>query len=354
MKKLIKIVGIGPTRDDMTFRAFRAIQEADVIIGYKKYIDKIRDIIKDKEVIERGMREEIRRAEIAIKKHREGKNVALISSGDPGIFGMANVFFHLINKYSNIEVEVIPGVTAANYAASLFGAPLHDFAVISLSDILTPLSEIKKKVENAVTAGFIIVFYNPQSRRRKKPLMEALKVIREHLTPDTPVGVLRGGTAKVTTLQRLDAEKVDMSTTIIIGNPTTYIREGYMITPRGYALKYFIHPLAREYYQKYINGEIREGPNLECEYYPCHFMGQDCTFCYCPFYPCGDGSTGGYWIKDKGVWSCQECEWIHEEDTIKCVKKGLDAIIKEVEDLNKKKKELLKLRRNCIYKTRLM
>ncbi|MBC7118247.1 MAG: precorrin-3B C(17)-methyltransferase [Methanobacteriaceae archaeon] len=351
---MIKIVGIGPTRDDMTFRAFKAIKDADVIIGYKKYIDKIRDIIKDKEVIEKGMREEIKRAEIAIKKHREGKNVALISSGDPGIFGMANVFFHLIDKYSNIEVEVIPGVTAVNYAASLLGAPLHDFAVISLSDILTPLSEIKKKVENAVTAGFIIVFYNPKSKRRKRPLMEALKIIKEHLAPYTPVGVVKDGKAKLTNLQRLDVENVDMSTTIIIGNPTTYIKEGYMITPRGYALKYFIHPLAREYYQRYINGEIQEGPNLECEYYPCHFMGQDCTFCYCPFYPCGDGSTGGYWIKDKGVWSCQECEWIHEEDTVKCLKKSLDDIIKEVEDLNKKKKELLKLRRNCIHETRLM
>ena len=349
---MIKIVGIGPARDDMTFRAFKAIKDADVIIGYKKYVDKIRDIIKEKEIIEKGMREEIRRAEIAIKKHREGKNVALISSGDPGIFGMANVFFHLIDKYSNIEVEVIPGVTAANYAASLLGAPLHDFVVISLSDILTPLSEIKKKVENAVTAGFVIVLYNPQSKRRKKPLMEALKIIREHLTSDTPVGIVKGGTAKVTTLRRLDVEKVDMSTTIIIGNPTTYIKEGYMITPRGYALKYFIHPLAREYYQRYINGEIQEGPNFECEYYPCHFMGQDCTFCYCPFYPCGDGSTGGYWIKDKGVWSCQECEWIHEEDTVKCLKKSLDDIIKEVEDLNRKKKELLKLRRSCIYETR--
>jgi len=351
---MIKIVGIGPTRKDMTFRAFEAIKDADVIIGYKKYVDRIRDIIEGKEIIEKGMREEIRRAEIAIKKHREGKNVALISSGDPGIFGMANVFFHLIDKYSNIEVEVIPGVTAANYAASILGAPLHDFAVISLSDILTPLSEIKKKVENAVMAGFVIILYNPKSKKRKKPLIEALKIIRKHLSLETPVGVVKGGKAEITTLQRLDVDDIDMSTLLIIGNPTTYIKEGYMITPRGYALRYFIHPLAREYYRKYINSEINEGPNLECEYYPCHFMGQDCTFCYCPFYPCGDGSTGGYWIKDKGVWSCQECEWIHEKDTVKCLKKSLDNIIEDVEDLNKKKRELLKLRRHCIYKTRLM
>jgi len=351
---MIKIVGIGPTRKDMTFRAFEAIKDADVIIGYKKYVDRIRDIIEGKEIIEKGMREEIRRAEIAIKKDREGRNVALISSGDPGIFGMANVFFHLIDKYSNIEVEIIPGVTAANYAASLLGAPLHDFTVISLSDILTPLSEIKRKVENAVTAGFVIVFYNPKGKKRKKPLIEALKIIRRHLSPEIPVGVVKGGKVGITTLQRLDVDDIDMSTLLIIGNPTTYLREGYMITPRGYALRYFIHPLAREYYEKYINGEIKEGPNLECEYYPCHFMGQDCTFCYCPFYPCGDGSTGGYWIKDKGVWSCQECEWIHEKKTVKCLKKTLDNIIKDVEDLNKKKRELLKLRRHCIYETRLM
>lgn len=349
---MISVIGIGPSREDMTIRALNAIKDAEVIIGYKAYIRQIEDLVEGKEIFKKGMGDEIQRAEIAVKKSREGKNVALISSGDPGVFGMANVFFQVIGKYSDIEVEVIPGVTAASFAASKLGAPLHDFAVISLSDILTPLSEIKRKIEFAAKGDFVIAIYNPLSKTRKTPFEEAYNILLKYKKSSTPVGIVRSGEENVivtiTTLEELKDHEINMSTTLIIGNSMTYVQEGYLVTPRGYVVKSPIHPLSREFYERFLEGEIVEGPNFECDYYPCHEGGVNCTFCYCPFYPCGDSSTGGKWIKEKGVWSCEACTWIHEDETVDCIMKKFGEIVKEVDDLKKRKKELLKLRRECI------
>ncbi|MDI6701707.1 MULTISPECIES: precorrin-3B C(17)-methyltransferase [Methanothermobacter] len=346
---MIRIIGIGPTRDDITLRALRAIEDADVVIGYVKYIRQIEDLLEGKEVIKSGMGDEVERVELAIKKHLQGHSVALISSGDPGVYGMANVFFQIFDRYSGIEFEVIPGVTAVNYSAAQLGAPLHDFAVISLSDILTPLSEIKRKLEAAAEAGMIIALYNPTGKKRKKPFREALGILRSKLRPETPVGIVRteDGRAEtsIVTISDLDESMVDMSTTIIIGNRTSYVRDGQMITPRGYAVKAPLHELAAEFYRENPNGKA-SGPDTECEFYPCHFEGQNCAFCYCPFYPCGEGSTGGYWIRDKNVWSCQNCEWIHTDEAVECIKRRLE--VSDPEDLLKRKKELLKLRRECL------
>ena len=353
---MISVIGIGPSREDMSLRALNAIKNSEVIIAYKAYIKPIENLLDGKEIIKKGMGDEIERAEIAIQKSREGKNVAIISSGDPGVFGMGNVVFQLIGKYSDIEVEVIPGITAATFAASRLGAPLHDFAVISLSDILTPLSEIKRKVEFASKGDFVIAIYNPLSKTRKEPFNEAYRVLLENKKPSTPVGIVKSGDngvdTTVTTLEELKNHEINMSTTIIIGNSMTYVQDGYMITPRGYMIRSDIHPLSKEFYERFLEGEIVEGPNLECEYYPCHEEGQSCTFCYCPFYPCGDSSTGGRWIKDKGVWSCQDCMWIHEGEVVKCIMEKLPEIVKEVNDLKKRKKDLLKLRRECIQRVR--
>ena len=351
---MISVIGIGPSREDMSIRALNAIKNAEVIIAYKAYIKPIEDLLDGKEIIKKGMGDEIERAEIAIQKSREGKNVAIISSGDPGVFGMGNVVFQLIGKYSDIEVEVIPGVTAATFAASKLGAPLHDFAVISLSDILTPLSEIKRKVEFASKGDFVIAIYNPMSKTRKEPFNEAYRVLLENKKPSTPVGIVKSGDngvdTTVTTLEELKNHEINMSTTVIIGNSMTYVQDGYMITPRGYMIRSDIHPLSKEFYEHFLEGEIVEGSNLECEYYPCHEEGQSCTFCYCPFYPCGDSSTGGKWIKDKGVWSCQDCTWIHKDEVVKCIMEKFPEIVKEVDDLKKRKKDLLKLRRECIQR----
>lgn len=353
---MISVIGIGPSREDMTLRALGALEEAEVIITYKKYFHYIEDLAQNKEVILKGMGQEVQRAELAIAKSRMGKKVALVSSGDPGIFGMANVLFTVMSKYENVKVEVIPGVTAANFAASFLGAPLHDFATISLSDILTPLSEIKRKVRSAAEGDLVIVFYNPQSSTRTQPFQEALMILKDVRRPLTPVGLVKSGedgvNVNITTLDGLSSKDVDMSTTVVVGNSSTYVQDGYMITPRGYVVLAVIHPMAEEFYQKYLSGEGVEGPNEACEYYPCHSHPQNCAFCYCPFYPCGEGSTGGYWIKEKGVWSCQNCEWIHKDETVRCIQGRLPSILENVEDLQDKKKELLKLRRECIYQTR--
>ncbi|MGV8144901.1 MAG: precorrin-3B C(17)-methyltransferase [Methanothermobacter sp.] len=353
---MISVVGIGPSRDDMTLRALKTIEEADVIIGYKGYIKHIEDLVEGKEVHTKGMGQELLRAELAVRESREGKKVVLISSGDPGVFGMANVLFAIIGKYEDLQVEVVPGVSAVNFAASLLGAPLHDFAVISLSDLLTPLSEIECKVKKACEGDFIIAFYNPMSKTRKKPFNEAVRILEENRKPSTPVGLVKGkdggADVKITSLEKLPLEEINMSTTIIVGNSMSYVQDDWMVTPRGYVVPYSLHPLAIDFYQKYLAGEGVEGPNMECEYYPCHSHPQNCTFCYCPFYPCGDQSTGGHWIKEKGVWSCEDCTWIHEDETVECIQAKLPSLVQNMDDLKKKKKELLKLRRECIRNTK--
>ena len=164
---MINVIGIGQNRENMTLGAIKAIEESDVIIGYKKYINQIDDLIQDKEIIKKGMGDEIARAEYAIQRSLEGQTVSLISSGDPGVFGMANVLYQIVSKYDGVEIKVYPGVSALNYASSHLGAPLHDFAAISLSNILTPLSEIEKKLRYALEANLIVAIYNPISKTRK-------------------------------------------------------------------------------------------------------------------------------------------------------------------------------------------
>lgn len=353
---MISVVGVGPSREDMTIRAIRTIEEADVIIGYKKYIKYIEDLVEGKEVLSKGMGQELLRAELAVRESRAGKKVVLVSSGDPGIFGMANVLFGILGKYEDVEVEVVPGISAVNFASSLLGAPLHDFAVISLSDLLTPLSEIKCKVKKACEGDFVIAFYNPTSKTRKKPFEEAISILGECKKPSTPVGIVKskdGGVyVKVVALEDLPDEKIDMHTIILVGNSMTYLEDGWMVTPRGYMVPHSLHPMAIEFYEKYLADEGVEGHNLGCEYYPCHSHPQNCTFCYCPFYPCADPSTGGHWIKEKGVWSCEDCTWIHEDETVQYIRANLSSVVQNMDDLEKKRKELLKLRRECIKNTR--
>ncbi len=353
---MISVVGIGPRREDMTIRALKVLQDADVVIGYGGYLKQISDLTEGKEVIARGMGQEVERVELAISLSRQGKKVALVSSGDPGVYGMANVLYQVLGKYDEVEVEVVPGVTAATYTAALLGAPLHDFAVISLSDILTPLSEIKRKVRKAAEADLIIVFYNPRGKRRTIPLKEAYQILMDFRGAETPAGMVKtrdkGPEVTVTSLEELPLEDVDMSTTILVGNSFTYIQDGKMVTPRGYLLPYPTHPLAYDFYEKYLAGEGVEGSNLSCEYYPCHQHPQNCTFCYCPFYPCGDSSTGGHWIKEKQVWSCEGCQWIHQDDTVQCIQGKLGPLLHNIDDLENHKKELLKLRRECVFSTK--
>lgn len=351
---MINVIGIGQNRQNMTLGALKAIEESDVIIGYKKYIAQIEDLIVNKEVIKKGMGDEIARAEMAIEKSLNGQTVSLISSGDPGVFGMANVLYQIISKYENVDVNVYPGVSALNYASAKLGAPLHDFAAISLSNILTPLSEIEKKLKYALEANLIVAIYNPISKTRKEPFRRFKQCVIDIKGEDALIGIVDStyepAKETIVKVKDLTEDIVNMSCTLIVGNDLTYIQEEKLITPRGYVIRSQIHPLSQNHYEKFLNGEIPHGSNRECEYYPCHYDGQYCDFCYCPFYPCGDSSTGGEWIKGKNVWNCKECMWLHEKDSVECLREPLENILEDVEDLKTKKKTLLKLRRACLLK----
>jgi precorrin-3B C17-methyltransferase len=223
-------------------KAGNAIAGCDVVVGYKTYIKLLGELAEGKDVISSGMTEEVKRAKLAIKKAEEGKKVCLISSGDPGIYGMAGLVLGLLSDDNRtVRVEIIPAISAVSACASLLGAPLmHDFAVISLSDVLTDTKLIEKRVELAARADFVIVFYNPRSKKRVAPLRSAWKILMKYKSPETPVGIVRnayrsGEEAAITDLKNmLRSGKIDMFTTIIVGNGKTYVKGKYMITPRGY------------------------------------------------------------------------------------------------------------------------
>lgn len=236
------MVGIGPgARDGMSQKALDALKNSDTIVGYKLYIDLIADIVKDKEVIASAMRKEIERVALAIQEAQLGKIVSIISSGDPGVYGMAGLALELAYKENlDLPIEIIPGIPAANAAAAVLGAPLmHDYAVISLSDLLTPWEIIEKRVKYAAEADFVIVLYNPMSSQRDWQLAKASEIILRHKSPNTPVGIVKDVSREdesviLTTLDKMTTYPIGMTTIIIIGNSTTFIYRNYMVTRRGY------------------------------------------------------------------------------------------------------------------------
>ncbi len=240
----IAVVGLGPGDPKyLTIRAQEVIEEADVIVGYKTYMDLIKPLLKQQVIEESGMRKEIQRGKRAIELALSGKKVAVISSGDPGIYGMAGVILGLLEQdveKERIEVEVVPGVSAANAAAAVVGAPLmHDNAYISLSNLLTPWSVIEKRLDLASAGDFVITLYNPKSKGRPDLINKAQEIILKHRNPETPVAVVRnarreGESFVLTTLKDFTQEEIDMFTVVIIGNSQSYIADGRLITPRGY------------------------------------------------------------------------------------------------------------------------
>ena len=227
----------------MTPKAIKALEDSDIIVGYNTYIALVRDLIGDKEVVGNGMRQEVDRCQKAVDLAVEGHKVAVISSGDPGVYGMAGLVLELVEKVDGDKrpsCEIIPGLTAANTAAAALGAPLmHDYAVISLSDLMTPWDLIKRRARLAAEGDFVIAIYNPKSRGRATFLDQLRDIVLEYRKPETPVGIVTqdgrpGMSTTVTTLEKLPEADVDMQSTVIIGNSNTYVADGIMITPRGY------------------------------------------------------------------------------------------------------------------------
>lgn len=237
------VVGLGPGEvSQMTGKAAEVIESCDTIVGYGVYTDLISDLIEEKEVITTPMKKEVDRCHMAVQAAINGKNVAMVSSGDAGIYGMAGLIIEVLSEYENhnVEVEVIPGITAASSAAAVLGAPLtHDFAVISLSDLLTPWERIEKRLSLASEAGFIICLYNPSSKKRADYLKKACEIVMKNLPEETPCGFVQniareGQKSRVLTLKELAETQVDMFTTVVIGNDTTKVIDGKLVTPRGY------------------------------------------------------------------------------------------------------------------------
>lgn len=240
MKK-IYVVGIGPgDYEQMTIQAERVLKGCDVIVGYTVYVDLVKEYFKEKEFLTTPMKKEVDRCILAFEEAKKGKTVAMICSGDAGVYGMAGLIYELGQKYEDVEIEVIGGVTAAVAGAAVLGAPLvHDFAVISLSDLLTPWEKIEKRLRAAAQADFVICIYNPSSKKRKDYLKKACEIIMEYQEPSLVCAMVerigrQGQSYKICSLESLRDSSVDMFTTVFIGNSQTRDVEGKMVTPRGY------------------------------------------------------------------------------------------------------------------------
>lgn len=261
MSGKITLVGIGPGAvEHMTQRAREAIAEADVVVGYVTYIKLVADLLEGKEVVRKGMTEELDRAVSALEAARAGKKVALISSGDAGVYGMAGPTYEVLfqagwTPADEVQVEVVPGASAINACAARVGAPLtHDFCSISLSDLLTPWPVIARRLDAAAQADFVVALYNPKSGRRTRQIVEAQRLFLRHRRPDTPVAVVKSAYRRrerieFTTLDTMADSEIGMLSTVLIGNSHTFVRDGLMVTPRGYANKYDIEQ----------GGETRDG-----------------------------------------------------------------------------------------------
>ena len=249
----IMLVGLGPgSHDHLTARARAAIAEADTVIGYATYIRLVKDLLDGKEVIKKAMTEELDRASEAFDRARLGRKVALVSSGDAGVYGMAGPTFEVLFQAgwtpdSGIEVEIIPGASALNTCAALVGAPLtHDFCAISLSDLLTPWPTIARRLDAVAYADFVVALYNPKSGRRTGQIVEAQRLFLRHRDPQTPVAIVKSAyrpkqRIEFTTLEKMGEADIGMLTTVLIGNSNTFVKHGLMITPRGYANKYALN-----------------------------------------------------------------------------------------------------------------
>lgn len=237
----IYVIGIGPGEyEQMTKKAVNAMQESDIIIGYTVYVDLVKDHFSDKKFLTTPMTKEVERCVLAFEEAKKGQTVSMICSGDAGVYGMSGLMLEIGQEYPQIHVEIIAGVTAAIAGASVLGAPLvHDFAVISLSDLLTPWEKIEKRLLLASEADFVICLYNPSSKKRADYLEKACQLMLCHKSEDTVCAIVQNiGRDKehmqLMTLKELKEKKVDMFTTVYIGNSQTRNINGKMVTPRGY------------------------------------------------------------------------------------------------------------------------
>src|ERR687893_2044919 len=246
------VVGVGPGHHDhMTYRAKQVIEQSEIIVGYDTYVSLVEDLIVGKEVYRYAMTQEVDRANQAIGFAEQGKIVSLVSSGDPGIYGMIGLIYEILsekgwNRENGIYVECVPGVSSLNSCSALIGSPLMtDFAVVSMSDLLVPWDIIVKRVESAAMGDYVTVIYNPASKKRVNQPRDTREIFLKYRKPDTPIAIVKGAYREsqelvVTTLENMleHQDMLGMITTVIVGNSSTFNYEGMMINPRGYTSKY--------------------------------------------------------------------------------------------------------------------
>lgn len=241
--KQIYVVGIGPgSYEQMTIKAAGILKSCDLIVGYTVYVDLIKEYFPDKEMMTTPMKKEVERCRLAFEEADKGKDVAMICSGDAGVYGMAGLMYEIGTEYPDCRITVVPGVTAAVAGGAVLGAPLiHDFALISLSDLLTPWEKIEKRLECAAMADFVVCLYNPSSKKRYDYLQKACDIMMRYASEDTVCGIAanigrEGENGRTMSLKELRDTKVDMFTTVFIGNSQTKVVDGHMVTPRGYLI----------------------------------------------------------------------------------------------------------------------
>lgn len=243
----LTVVGLGPGAIDlMAPRARTALEQAEIVVGYRTYLDLVRDCLNPaSEVLSSSMMQEIDRCRKALELAGEGRRVALVCGGDPGIYAMAGLVYELARSMdATVPIDIVPGIAALNSCAAVLGAPLmHDFAAISLSDLMTPWEMIERRIEAVAPADFVVVVYNPKSKKRTDQIVRTREIMLAHRSPDTPVGIVSGATrehetVRLTTLANMLDEEIGMQTTVIIGNSQTFVWRDRMVTPRGYSKKY--------------------------------------------------------------------------------------------------------------------
>ena len=240
MNKLY-VIGIGPGEyEQMTLKAIHAMEKSEVIIGYTVYVDLVKEHFPEKEFMTTPMKKEVDRCVMAFEEAKKGKVVSMICSGDAGVYGMSGLMYEVGVNYPEVELEIIPGVTAATGGAALLGAPLiHDFCLISLSDLLTPWEKIEARLLAAAQADFVVCLYNPSSKKRSDYLQKACDILLQYRDPGNICGYVKqigreGESYQILSLGELREAKVDMFTTVFIGNSNTMELNGRMVTPRGY------------------------------------------------------------------------------------------------------------------------
>ena len=382
---MINLISMGSDIGSITINAFNAIIESDIIVNYDDIdLSDLDTYLKDKEIIANDLEESesiedgsddetlidldesetieeddiyskleesYLKIEMAISKSA-GKNVSIICSNRTNIYGISNLLVQISSKYNDVELKIYPAVSPIDYSSAVLGAPFNDLVAIDLNNPLLSIRELRNKVKFALKTNFVIFIHNPIGENGDKTNFNKLKEIVAKFNDELLTAIVNDNYSyEISQFKDLNEEIINEDSYLVIGNKLTYKLEDYMVTSSDYIVKPKFISQNIDFFERYLKDETPKGPDNDCPYFPCHETLEACDFCYCPFYPCADGITGGEWIKDKDVWSCQHCDWIHLEDPCKVVRKGLKRKLKDKDDLKTKHLELLKLRRECLLKT---